>query len=191
MVRLTRRGALAAGAAAAGGAAVGRRGGVGSPAAAAGSTDTDILSLFLVLEQTQAGFYHAALKAGRLAGELKDAATALAAQEDAHVKLLQRKLGDRAGGPPAMDFGSATGSPARFRANAIALEELAIAAYIGQAANLSRPLVAPIATLVSVEARQVAWLRDLAGVSPAPRAQDPPQSGQAVLAELHRRGLLK
>jgi rubrerythrin len=191
MVRLTRRGALAAGAAAAGGVAVGRRGGVGSPAAAAGSADTDILSLFLVLEQVQAGFYRAALEAGRLDGELKDAATALADQEDAHVKLLKRKLGDRAGGPPSMDFGSATGTPARFRANAIALEELAIAAYIGQAANLSRPLVASIATLVSVEARQVAWLRDLAGVSPAPRAQDPPQTAKAVLADLRDRGLLK
>ena len=192
MVRLTRRRALAAaGAAAAGGAAIGRRGGGSSLAAPAKNADDAILGLFLVLEQVQAGFYHAALEAGRLDGELKDAASALAAQEDAHVKLLKRKLGDRAGGPPAMSFGSATGTPERFRANAIALEELAIAAYIGQAANLSRPLVAPIATLVSVEARQVAWLRDLAGVSPAPRAQDPPQSGQAVLAELHKRGLLK
>ena len=77
------------------------------------------------------------------------------------------------------------------RASAASSAPPPIAAYIGQAANLSRPLVAPIATLVSVEARQVAWLRDLAGVSPAPRAQDPPQSGQAVLAELHKRGLLK
>jgi hypothetical protein len=63
--------------------------------------------------------------------------------------------------------------------------------YIGQAANLSRSLVAPIATLVSVEARQVAWLRNLAGISPAPRAQDSPQSAQAVLADLRKRGLLK
>jgi hypothetical protein len=191
MVRLTRRRALAAaGAAAAGGAAIGRRD--GSPLAApAKHADDAILGVFLVLEQLQAGFYHAALRADRLDGELKDAATALAAQEDAHVALLRRKLGDRAGGPPPMDFRSATGTPEDFRANAIALEELAIAAYIGQAANLSRPLVAPIATLVSVEARQVAWLRDLAGVSPAPRAQDPPRSAQAVLAELHQKGLLK
>jgi rubrerythrin len=190
MVRVTRRGVLAAGAAAAGGVAIGRRGGGASPAAAAGSADTDILGLFLILEQVQAGFYRAALQAGRLDGDLKDATTALAAQEDAHVKLLKAKLGDRAGGPVPMDFRSASGSPESFREHAIALEEAAIAAYIGQAANLSRPLVAPIATLVSVEARQVAWLRDLAGVSPAPRAQDPPQSGQDVLADLRKRGLL-
>jgi hypothetical protein len=191
MVRVTRRGALAAGAAAAGGVAIGRHGGSASLAAPAKNADDAILNLFLVLEQVQAGFYHAALQDGRLDGELKDAAIALAAQEDAHVKLLKRKLGDRAESPPPMDFKSATGTPQRFREHAIALEEAAIAAYIGQAANLSRPLVGPIATLVSVEARQVAWLRDLAGVSPAPRAQDPSRSSQAVLADLRKRGLLR
>jgi Ferritin-like domain len=189
MVRLTRRGALAAGAAAAGGAAVGRRGGGASPAAAAGNADTAILNLFLTLERVQAGFYRAALKSDHVTGELKTAATAFAAQEDAHVALLMRKLGDRAGAPPQTSF--RTVSPQQFRDDAIALEEAAIAAYIGQAANLSRPLVAPIATLLSVEARQVAWLRDLAGISPAPRAQDPPQTANAVLADLRKQGLLQ
>jgi ferritin-like protein len=189
MVRLTRRGALAAGAAAAGGAVVGRHGGGAPPAAAAGNADAAILNLFLTLERVQAGFYRAALNSGRLDGELKTAATALAAQEDAHVALLERKLGHRAGAPPQTSFH--TLSPQQFRDDAVALEEAAIAAYIGQAANLSRPLVAPIATLVSVEARQVAWLRDLAGVSPAPRAQDPSRPADAVLADLRKRGLLQ
>jgi rubrerythrin len=171
--------------------AIGRGGGGASPAAAAGRTDADILSVFLLLEQAQAGFYRAALEAGRLDGEPKAAATALAAQEDTHIALLKRKLGKRARGPVPMDFRSASGTTAQFLDHAIAIEEAAIAVYIGQAANLSRSLVAPIATLVSVEARQVAWLRDLAGISPAPRAQDPPQSAQAVLADLRKRGLLK
>jgi len=51
MVRVTRRGALAAGAAAAGGVAIGRRGGGASPAAAAGRTDTEILNLFLEIQR--------------------------------------------------------------------------------------------------------------------------------------------
>jgi hypothetical protein len=50
--------------------------------------------------------------------------------------------------------------------------------------------MATVATLVSVEARQAAWLRDLAGVSPAPRAADPARPAQAVLADLRRRGWL-
>jgi hypothetical protein len=191
MVRLTRRRALAAaGAAAAGGAAIGRRGG-GSSLAAPADTDAAVLNLFLTLERLQAGFYHAALRAGHLDGELKTAATAIAAQEDAHVALLERRLGDRTEAPPRTDFSGAASTPARFRENAIALEEAAIAAYIGQAANLSRALVAPIATLVSVEARQVAWLRDLDGLSPAPRAADPARPGGDVLADLRKRGLLR
>src|SRR5688572_32161233 len=43
------------------------------------------------------------------------------------------------------------------------------------------------ATLISVEARQVAWLRDLAGISPAPRAADPARKADAVLRELRDR----
>jgi hypothetical protein len=189
---MTRRRALAAaGAAAAGGAAIGRGAGGSSLAAAGGGRDAMVLNLFLTLERVQAGFYRAALEAGRLHGALARAATALAGQEEAHVTLLERRLGERATAPPRTDFGGVAGSPEGFRETAIALEEAVIAAYIGQAANLSRPLVAPIATLVSVEARQVAWLRDLAGISPAPRAADPARPAQEVLADLRKRGLLQ
>ena len=45
--------------------------------------------------------------------------------------------------------------------------------------------------MVSVEARQVAWLRDLAGVSPAPRAADPARSVQDVVAELRQKGVIR
>jgi hypothetical protein len=51
-------------------------------------------------------------------------------------------------------------------------------------------MIGAIAPLVGVEARQAAWIRDLAGVSPAPRAADPPRSGAAVLAHLRSKGLI-
>jgi hypothetical protein len=51
-------------------------------------------------------------------------------------------------------------------------------------------MVAAIAPLVSVEARQVAWIRDLDGVSPAPNAADPGRRGGAVLSDLRARGLI-
>jgi hypothetical protein len=187
---MTRRGALAAAGAAVGGAAIARGGG-GSSLAAPRDQDAAVLNMFLTLERVQEGFYRAALQAGHLDGELKTAATAFAAQEQAHVALLERRLGDSAEAPPRTSYRGSADTPERFRTNAIALEEAAIAAYIGQAANLSRPLVAPIATLVSVEARQVAWLRDLAGISPAPVAADPSRPAQAVLADLRKRGLLR
>ena len=47
-----------------------------------------------------------------------------------------------------------------------------------------------VARLVSVEARQVAWLRDLAGISPAPRAADPPRKAEAVIGELREKGYI-
>jgi hypothetical protein len=50
--------------------------------------------------------------------------------------------------------------------------------------------VAAISPLVSVEARQVAWVRDIAGVLPAPQAADPARKPDDVLADLRKRGLI-
>ncbi len=186
----TRRGALAGLAALAGGAALARHGD-GASLAAAGGDDEAILNLFLTLERVQQAFYRAAVRANALTGEPQRLAAAVAAQEAAHVKRLERLLGDRAGAAPRSDFGDAVDTPRSFLRNAVTLEEAAIAAYVGQAANLSRPNTAVVATLVSVEARQVAWLRDLAGSLPAPRAADPARPAQAVLADLRKRGWLE
>ena len=86
--------------------------------------------------------------------------------------------------------GEALSSPDAFRENAIALEEAVIAAYVGQAANLTRRAVTAITPMVSVEARQVAWLRDLAGLNPAPRAADPARPIQDVVRDLREKGLI-
>jgi hypothetical protein len=182
----TRRGALAALAALTGGAAIGRRGD-GASLAAGDADDSAVLNLFLTLERVQAGFYRAALRSG-LKGEPRRLATAVAGQEAAHVARLEKLLGDRAGAAPRSDFGDVTA--ASFLGDAVALEEAAIAAYVGQAANLSRPAMAMAATLVSVEGRQAAWLRDVAGRLPAPHAADPARPAPAVLADLRSRGWL-
>ena len=97
----------------------------------------------------------------------------------------------RCGPRPDSDFGDALDSNEQFRDAAIDLEEAAIAAYLGQAANLTRSGMVTVATLMSVEARQVAWLRDLKGVSPAPRAADPPRPAQDVLNELRQKGYIR
>jgi hypothetical protein len=184
--------ASAAGLAAFGGGAVlgaGRRDG-SSLAAPSAAGDARILGLFLLLEQAQEAFYRRAIERGALDGELLHFAGTVADQESAHAALLAKRLGRAPKRFTPPDPGPPVDSPAAFRTSAIALEELVIAAYIGQSANLTRAAVAPIAELTSVEARQVAWVRDLAGVSPAPRAADPARPAAAVVAELRRRRYL-
>lgn len=167
-------------------------GGVASSLAATSpDDDTRILNLFLALERVQLGLYRAALERAGLTGELLEYADAAAGQEAAHVAFLERRLGAGADAAPATRFDEVTGSAARFRDTALDVEEAALAAYVGQAANLTRETVAPVAVLVSVDARQAAWIRDIAGVSPAPRAADPGRPGGDVLAELRRKGILR
>jgi rubrerythrin len=180
----------AAGAAAAGALAVGSRPGDGASLAAGGGRDEDILAFLLTLEQVQEDFYRHALEVGRIDGELRELATAVAGQEREHARLLAGRLDDRTPPRPKTDFGAAAASPEAFLRTAIALEEAAIAGYIGQSGNLSRGRVSAIARLVSVEARQVAWLRSLTRENPAPRAADEPRGADAVLRELRSNGWL-
>jgi hypothetical protein len=180
------------GAVLAGGAAIGARGGNGtSLAAGQAEADARILNLFLTLEYVQESFYGQAVQKGGLRGELLAFATAVGKQETAHVGFLRRSLGSSAAAKPAADFEAVLGTPARFRDLAVELEEAVIGAYVGQAPNLPREIVATVATLVSVEARQAAWIRDIAGISPAPRAADPARPAEDVLAQLRRRGFIR
>jgi hypothetical protein len=186
------RAAIAGGAVAAGGAIMAAGGDDDtSLAAPSKSMDADILNLFLSLEYVQDAFYRAALQSDRLDDGLLTFARTVGDQEHQHVAFLKRRLGPRAARPPQSDFGDMLVSGERFRDAAVELEEAAIAAYIGQAANLRRATLASVATLVSVEARQAAWIRDLAGTSPAPRAADPARKPQAVLADLRARGFIR
>jgi hypothetical protein len=186
------RAAVAGSAVAAGGAvmAAGRDNDT-SLAAASKRMDADIFNLFLTLEYVQEAFYRAALRTDRLDHELQTFATTVAGQERQHIEFLERRLGRRAKQPPRSDFGDLLATDEGFRHAAVELEEAAIAAYIGQAANLTRATLASVATLVSVEARQAAWIRDLAGTSPAPRAADPAREPDAILADLREKGFIR
>jgi len=185
------RAAAAGGVAAGGGALLGRRLDNGATAAPSERQDAEIIGFLLQLEQIQEGLYRAALRSGRLDGPLRAFVRTVAPQESEHVAFLARRAGRRAGRRPQSDFSRAVKSSASFREAAIDLEELTLAAYIGQGANLTRATVADVARLVSVEARHAAWLRDMAGVSPAPRAADPPREPDAVLAALRERSYIQ
>jgi hypothetical protein len=193
--RLTRgrllRAALGSGAVVAGGAATASWTGGGAPfAAQSEDTDAEILQLFLLLEQVQEGLYREAAQTERLHPALRRFAQTAGAHEREHVALLTARLGDRAGPPPRSDFGAAVTDSARFRRAAIELEEATLSAYIAQGANLTRDALAAVVPLVSVEARHAAWLRDLAGISPAPDAADAARSERDIMAELREKGLI-
>jgi hypothetical protein len=165
------------------------------PAVTAGqessSQDVPILNFLLVLEELQAAFYDAAAAQATLPDDLRRFARTVAPQEHEHVALLRRRLGPRAQDRPALDVRGATSDAARFSANAIDLEEATAAAYIGQGANLTRDAMRDAARIVAVDARHAAWIRDLAGADPAPRAADPGRTAGDVLAELRGKGLLR
>ena len=186
------RAAAGAGAAVAGGTLVaGRTGGGASLAAPSANQDVKLLNFFLLLERVQEGFYAAVVEQDALKGDLLRFATAAQNQERDHVRLLQKRLGSKADAPPATDFGDAVSDPDRFSAAAIRLEETTVGAYIGHGADLTRDAVAAIVPLVSVEARQAAWIRDLAHEHPAPRAADPARKPDDVMATLRDLGFVK
>lgn len=153
--------------------------------------DVRILKFLLVLEDAQAAFYAAALRGGALRGELLELARTVAPQEREHAELLRRRLGSDAPPRPKLDFTEATSRPVTFQRTAIDLEEATAAAYIGQGASLTPGAVIDAARIVAVEARHAAWLRDVAGLDPAPRAADLGRSADEVVSDLRRKGLLR
>jgi hypothetical protein len=145
--------------------------------------DAEIFNFALLLEQLQAAFYDEAAAEAALPAELLDFARVAAGHERQHVAYLQEALGPAARGAPAMEFGDATTNPEAFAAAAASLEDLAVAAYNGQAANLTDAGLQAAATVVSVDARHAAWVRAIAGRPPASQAVDAPLS----LAEVEQR----
>ena len=153
------------------------------PASAAlGKRDEAILNYALTLEYVQDSFYSEVERIGVLTGPLADQARTVAAHERAHVKALRKVLGRRAVARPRFDFRGATEDAERFRKTAVAFEDLAVAAYKAQAPLIqSRSYLVPALAIHSVEARHAAWIRRLAGITPAADAFDEPRSKRSTL----------
>ena len=155
-----------------------------SGAAAAGglpASDISILNYALVLEYLQAAFYTEAERNGALKGKAAQAATVVGATERAHVKAFRKLLGSQAVKRPLFDFQGTTEQQQAFLKTAVALEDLAVAAYKGQAPKLkSNAVLAAAVGIHSVEARHAAWMRELFGITPAVHAFDQPASRAQV-----------
>ena len=153
--------------------------------------DAAILNFALLLEYVQAGFYADALERGSLTGERREFARTVGAHERAHAKFLRTALGEKAHKAPKLDFGDDTSSPDTFTDSALKLEDLSVAAYNAAAPSLSKPALAAAAKIVSVEARHAAWIRAVAGVTPAPYAAEPQLSVNRVTKTLNGSGYIK
>ena len=148
-----------------------------SAEAAFASSDVSILNYALTLEYLQASFYTEAERVGALRGRARHAARIVGAVERAHVAALQKALGKAAIGRPRFNFQGTTEDGTKFLKTAVAFEDLAVAAYKGQAPLIkSDALLAAAVSIHSVEARHAAWMRHLFGITPAATAFDQPES---------------
>jgi len=153
-----------------------------SEASAAATSDTAILNFALALEYLQASFYTEAERIGALHGALKQQADVVGGHERAHVKAFRQLLGSKAIKEPTFNFHGVTESADTFRTTAVAFEDLAAAAYKGQAPLIkSRSYLAGALAIHSVEARHAAWIRRLAGFLPAAKAFDEPLDAHEVV----------
>jgi hypothetical protein len=188
--KLLKRALGAGGAVLAGGVVIA---GLPKPAESAPSPaqDAEILNLVLLLEHMELDFFTEASVSGKLTGEVLEFADIVRGHERAHVAFLRDALGRKARKRPTFDFGNATQNPAAFLAAGVALQDLMVAAYNGQAANLTTGALENAAKIVSVEARHAGWIRAIAEKNPAPDAVETPRTAKAVTAAVNKTKFLK
>jgi rubrerythrin len=154
-------------------------------AQAQSSSDIAILNFALTLEYLEASFYAEALRMGGFSGELRTFTRVVARHEATHVAALKQVLGRRAVKKPKFNFRGTTENARKFKATAQVLEDTGVAAYKGQAPLIKSDAVLKAALAIhSVEARHAAWIRDIRGQNPAPRAFDQALSRNQVLARV-------
>ena len=153
----------------------------GEAAAIPAPSDVDILNYALTLEYLQADFYTESDREGALRGRAARASKVVGAVERAHVAALRSVLGRAAVAKPSFNFKGVTERQTPFLRTAVAFEDLAVAAYKGQAGKIkSKPLLVAAISIHSVEARHAAWMRYLFGITPAAKAFDDGLSRPAV-----------
>ena len=151
-----------------------------------GGGDVAVLNFALTLEYLEAAFYTQALdEVGGMSGEVTELATTLRENEDAHVKSLTAAIKGAGGKPvkaPGVDFGNAFANQGSFLKLAQTFEDTGVSAYNGAAPRIkSKDILAAAGSIVQVEARHAAAIRELNGQSPTVSAFDKALSDKQVL----------
>lgn len=153
--------------------------------------DLKILNYALTLEFLESEFYKEAVAKGALTGPTLQFATTVRDHEVAHVKFLQKVLGKKAVKKPKFDFKDTTSNQGKFQQTAIVLEDTGVSAYEGQAHRIKQTAVLKAAaSVLPVEARHAAWIRNIVGQPPAPVAFDKAASMAKVLNAVKGTGFI-
>ena len=158
-------------------------------AAPSAEQDTKVLNLLLLVERVEAAFYKAALADAGLTGELEEYAPRCSRTSRSTSRTSRARSATR---PTPSRTSTSPRSPRRRRVRARAaaqLEDVAVGAYNGQAANVTPGAFLAAARIVSVEARHAAWIRSIRDGDPAPDAVDVPYDEQRVRRELRELGV--
>lgn len=151
--------------------------------------DNEAINAILLVERLLAAFYRDALGREGLPEEMPAFLTVVERHERQHVAYLERLLGSAAAPTAALEPARAV-EDADLGMAAASLEDIVVAAYNGQAANLSVPSLAALSRVASVDARHAAWARAMLGQPAAPEASDAPRSPAEVMAALEQGGFL-
>ena len=168
------------------------------PSIAMGATpksDVAILNFALTLEYLEAAFYTEAVRLNRFQGKPRQFARVVGAHERAHVAFLRKALGRAAVKRPRFHFKGTTEDSDMFVKTARVLEDTGVSAYLGQVGNIkTKAILRAAGTIVTVEARHAAWIRDIIGGGkaplPAPAAFDAPKSKAKILAAVKGTGFI-
>ena len=157
-----------------------------------GQSDKAILNYALTLEFLEAEFYKEAVNEGALNGETAKFARVVGAHENAHVEALQSALGGDAVKKPSFDFKGTTGDQATFQQTALTLEDTGVKAYLGQVGNIkSKDVLGSAGSILPVEARHAAWIREIVGQPPAPLSFEQGASAPTILAAVKGTGFVQ
>jgi hypothetical protein len=163
--------------------------------AAVPKSDVAILNFALTLEFLEAEFYTQAERQGRLRGETATFARIVGRHERAHVAFLRRALGRGAVKKPRFNFKDTTSNQAMFQATAQTLEDTGVAAYLGQVGRIkNKKILGAAGSILPVEARHAAWIRDIRGSGrapvPAPTAFEGAKTKAQILAAVRGTGFI-
>ncbi|MDP8911344.1 MAG: ferritin-like domain-containing protein [Actinomycetota bacterium] len=189
-----RKAGIGLGAVAGSGALVGALPGVAS-AARVPRSDIAILNFALTLEFLEAAFYAEANRNRAISGELLRFSQVVGRHENAHVAFLRRALGRKAVKRPRFNFKGTTANAAKFAQTAQVLEDTGVKAYLGQVGNIkAKAILKAAGSILPVEARHAAWIRDIRGngkaPSPAPSGFETGLTKNQVLAAVKGTGFI-